>query len=209
MSSPTVGRRDTFGYNENTADIGRYSTWGPFLIWAYAVPAFFFGPSVNVVLWCNLLLITLGIAYYARSARLNVWQCLAPVRGAAGCVATAAILSQRCIGGHAVSDGLCHRKARRLRCAAPARPAGWSSGQRPARSKTIFSPLRAAVLGVSADGGMAAKKRRCVCLAAAAASFVLSIFSMTKMAAAYFGGGMDFAGVQLLFAGSPDSGCAL
>ena len=47
------------------------------------------------------------------------------------------------------------------------------------------------------------KKRRCVCLAAAAASFVLSIFSMTKMAAAYFGGGMDFAGVQLLLQGHP------
>ena len=68
------GPQGYFGYNENTADIGRYSTWGPFLIWAYAVPAFFFGPSVNVVLWCNLLLITLGIAYYARSARLNVYR---------------------------------------------------------------------------------------------------------------------------------------
>lgn len=43
------GPQGYFGYNENTADIGRYSTWGPFLIWAYAVPAFFFGSSVNVV----------------------------------------------------------------------------------------------------------------------------------------------------------------
>ena len=57
-----------FGYEEGHAAIGRYNTWGPFLIWAYAIPAFFFGSSVNVVLWCNLLFITLGIAFFARSA---------------------------------------------------------------------------------------------------------------------------------------------
>ncbi len=29
-----------------------------------------------MVLWCNLLFITLGIAAFARSAKLNWWQCI-------------------------------------------------------------------------------------------------------------------------------------
>ena len=69
------GPQGYFGYQEGTADIGRYGTWGPLLIWAYALPGFLFGSSVNVVLWCNLLFITLGIAAFARSAKLN-WCCL-------------------------------------------------------------------------------------------------------------------------------------
>lgn len=40
------------------------------------LPGFLFGSSVNVVLWCNLLFITLGIAAFARSAKLNWWQCI-------------------------------------------------------------------------------------------------------------------------------------
>ncbi len=70
------GPQGYFGYQEGTADIGRYGTWGPLLIWAYALPGFLFGSSVNVVLWCNLLFITLGIAAFARSAQLNWWQCI-------------------------------------------------------------------------------------------------------------------------------------
>ena len=70
------GPQGYFGYQEGTADIGRYGTWGPLLIWAYALPGFLFGSSVNVVLWCNLLFITLGIAAFARSAKLNWWQCI-------------------------------------------------------------------------------------------------------------------------------------
>ena len=30
------GPQGYFGYQESTADIGRYGTWGPLLIWAYA-----------------------------------------------------------------------------------------------------------------------------------------------------------------------------
>lgn len=70
------GPQGYFGYQEGTADIGRFSTWGPFLIWAYALPGFLFGSSVNVVLWGNLLFIALGIALLARSARLNWGQCI-------------------------------------------------------------------------------------------------------------------------------------
>ena len=32
------GPQGYFGYQESTADIGRYGTWGPLLIWAYALP---------------------------------------------------------------------------------------------------------------------------------------------------------------------------
>ena len=71
------GPQGYFGYQESTADIGRYGTWGPLLIWAYALPGLLFGASVNVVLWCNLLLIAVGIAVFARCARLNYWQCIA------------------------------------------------------------------------------------------------------------------------------------
>ena len=71
------GPQGYFGYQESTADIGRYGTWGPLLIWAYALPGLLFGASVNVVLWCNLLLIAMGIAVFARCARLNYWQCIA------------------------------------------------------------------------------------------------------------------------------------
>ena len=60
------GPQGYFGYQESTADIGRYGTWGPLLIWAYALPGLLFGTSVNVVLWCNLLLIAVGIAVFAR-----------------------------------------------------------------------------------------------------------------------------------------------
>lgn len=71
------GPQGYFGYQESTADIGRYGTWGPLLIWAYALPGLLFGASVNVVLWCNLLLIAVGIAVFARCARLNYRQCIA------------------------------------------------------------------------------------------------------------------------------------
>ena len=70
------GPQGYFGYNESHADIGRYSTWGPFLIWAYSLPALLFGDTSSTVLWCNLIFLVVGIAFFARSARLNVWQCI-------------------------------------------------------------------------------------------------------------------------------------
>lgn len=196
------GPQGYFGYNENTADIGRYSTWGPFLIWAYAVPAFFFGPSVNVVLWCNLLLITLGIAYYARSARLNVWQCLAlcgvllgVLRPLQSSVSGASEAMQYLMAFVIVGSAAAVRRTGKT---------GWLViGAAACALETIFRPYALLFWVFPLTAVWQHKKRRCVCLAAAAASFVLSIFSMTKMAAAYFGGGMDFAGVQLLLQGHP------
>lgn len=71
------GPQGYFGYQESTADIGRYGTWGPLLIWGLRAAGSLFGASVNVVLWCNLLLIAVGIAVFARCARLNYRQCIA------------------------------------------------------------------------------------------------------------------------------------
>ena len=48
------------------------------------------------------------------------------------------------------------------------------------------------------------KRRRYACFALMAASLGISLFAMAKLAAPYFSdGGMDFAGVQLLFQGHP------
>ena len=102
------GPQGYFGYQEGTADIGRYGTWGPLLIWAYALPGFLFGSSVNVVLWCNLLFITLGIAAFARSAKLNWWQCCALRWFVCHCHAHP-LLHQRRVGGHALYAGVSHR----------------------------------------------------------------------------------------------------
>ena len=44
-----------FGYNESHAVIGTFSTWGPLVIWLYAIPGFFLGAGYNTMFWCNLL----------------------------------------------------------------------------------------------------------------------------------------------------------
>lgn len=49
------GPQGYFGYNENHALIGHYSTWGPFVIWLYAIPGILFGTGYNTVFWCNMV----------------------------------------------------------------------------------------------------------------------------------------------------------
>lgn len=134
------GPQGYFGYQEGTADIGRYGTWGPLLIWAYALPGFLFGSSVNVVLWCNLLFITLGIAAFARSAKLNWWQCIVLCAG----LFAIAMPIRSCISG-ASEAMICWRFsswAVLRRCTAPIRPAGSPSAQRPVRWKRSSAPTR-------------------------------------------------------------------
>lgn len=46
-----------FGYNESHAAIGTFSTWGPLVIWLYAIPGFLFGAGYNTMFWCNLFLL--------------------------------------------------------------------------------------------------------------------------------------------------------
>ena len=51
-----------FGYNESHAAIGTFSTWGPLVIWLYAIPGFLFGAGYNTMFWCNLFFAGLGRA---------------------------------------------------------------------------------------------------------------------------------------------------
>ena len=68
------GPQGYFGYEETHANIGHYGTWGPLLIWVYALPGFLFGSSVNTVLWCNVLFAIAGLAVFVFAARLPLWQ---------------------------------------------------------------------------------------------------------------------------------------
>ena len=63
-----------FGYNEGTADIGRYGAWGPVLIWVYGLAGRLFGASVNTMFWCNVLFLALGVVVFTVAARLNIGQ---------------------------------------------------------------------------------------------------------------------------------------
>lgn len=148
------GPQGYFGYQESTADIGRYGTWGPLLIWAYALPGLLFGASVNVVLWCNLLLIAVGIAVFARCARLNYRQCIA----LCGALFSIMLPLRSCVsgrvGGHALHAGSPHR--RHGGGPAPQRQ-DWLADClcRGLRGGNDLPPLRAAVLGVPAHSGLA------------------------------------------------------
>ncbi|MFR3225947.1 MAG: hypothetical protein ACLTNY_03155, partial [Blautia massiliensis (ex Durand et al. 2017)] len=68
------GPQGYFGYDETHAALGRYGTWGPLLMWMYALPGFVFGAGVNTVFWCNLVFTAAGIALFAWAARLTIWQ---------------------------------------------------------------------------------------------------------------------------------------
>ena len=175
----------------------------PFLIWAYAIPAFFFGSSVNVVLWCNLLFITLGIAFFARSAKLNVWQCIV----LAGSLFAITIPLRSCVSG--ASEALHYLIAFVIVGSAAALrrsgKTGWLIVLAAACAiETIFRPyaLLFWVFPLAAVWGD--KRRRTACLATAGVSFAVAVFAMTKLAAAFFSGtGMDFTGFSLLAQGHP------
>ncbi|WP_455501315.1 hypothetical protein [Gemmiger sp.] len=190
-----------YGYDESTAAIGRYGTWGPFLIWAYALPAFLFGISVDVVLWCNLVFLALGIALFARSARLNFWQCIAlagglfsvmlPLRfGVSGASEAMHYMLAFLIVGTAVAVRRTDKEGCLAACAAVC------------ALETIFRPYALLFWAFPLTAVWQNKRRRNACLVTAAAGFGVSLFAMTKLAAPYFSdGGMDFAGIRLLLQG--------
>ncbi len=64
-----------FGYNESHAAIGTFSTWGPLVIWLYAIPGFLLGAGYNTMFWCNLLFAVL--AWVVLAGHLNRKQQLA------------------------------------------------------------------------------------------------------------------------------------
>lgn len=192
------GPQGYFGYQESTADIGRYGTWGPLLIWAYALPGLLFGASVNVVLWCNLLLIAVGIAVFARCARLNYWQCIA----LCGALFSIMLPLRSCVSG--ASEAMHYMLALLIVGTAAALhrsgKTGWLIACAAACAvETIFRPYALLFWVFPLTAVWQNKRRRAACLGAAAGGFAVSLFAMAKLAAPYFSdGGMDFDGIRLL-----------
>mgnify|MGYP001625106652 CR=1 FL=1 len=196
------GPQGYFGYQETHADIGRYGTWGPFLIWMYALPGFLFGSSVNTVFWCNLFFTIVGMALFVRAARLQIWQqmvcgltlvCLWLPLSLVFCGSSEALHYALALVIVGSSTALLRRYHRGWFCVAVAACA----------LETVFRPYAllfwAFPLAALWQGP---RRHRAICGAAAAGSFVLALFSMTKLSAPYFsGGGMDFGGVQRLLSG--------
>lgn len=192
------GPQGYFGYQESTADIGRYGTWGPLLIWAYALPGLLFGAGVNVVLWCNLLLIAVGIAVFARCARLNYWQCIA----LCGALFSIMLPLRSCVSG--ASEAMHYMLALLIVGTAAALhrsgKTGWLIACAAACAvETIFRPYALLFWVFPLTAVWQNKRRRAACLGAAAGGFAVSLFAMAKLAAPYFSdGGMDFDGIRLL-----------
>ena len=197
------GPQGYFGYQESTADIGRFSTWGPFLIWAYAIPGFLFGSSVNVVLWVNILFIALGIAVFAHSAKLSWWQCIV----LCGTLFAVTQPISSCFSG--ASEGLHYALTLVLIGGAIGMERTGKSGYflltvAACVLETIVRPYTLLFWVFPLMAIWKDKKQRYACFALMAASLGVSLFAMAKLAAPYFSdGGMDFAGVQLLFQGHP------
>ena len=192
------GPQGYFGYQESTADIGRYGTWGPLLIWAYALPGLLFGASVNVVLWCNLLLIAVGIAVFARCARLNYRQCIA----LCGALFSIMLPLRSCVSG--ASEAMHYMLALVIVGTAAALhrsgKTGWLIACAAACAvETIFRPYALLFWVFPLTAVWQNKRRRAACLGTAVGGFAVSLFAMAKLAAPYFSdGGMDFDGIRLL-----------
>ena len=193
------GPQGYFGYQETHADIGRYSTWGPFLIWVYAIPAFFFGAGVNTVFWCNIAFLTVGISLFAWAVRMKVWQQLV----AAAAVFFVWIPVEASFGGS--SEALHYALAFTIVGASVALcrqfSCGWLAVAVIACTlETIFRPY-ALVFWVFPLAALwrRGKGSRLFCVGAGIVSFAVALFSMTKLSAPYtMGNGMDFEGVKLL-----------
>ncbi|MFR3791066.1 MAG: hypothetical protein ACLTWO_03930 [Blautia massiliensis (ex Durand et al. 2017)] len=197
------GPQGYFGYDETHAALGRYGTWGPLLMWMYALPGFVFGAGVNTVFWCNLVFTAAGIALFAWAARLKIWQILAFV---AALVCLWSPVDAGFTGGSeplhyaltflivGASAALCRRGSR-----------GWLAAALIACAlETIFRPYALLFFAFPLVAVWKAPRRRGVCLGAAAVSFGAALFSMTQLSAPYFSsGGMDFAGLRLLLGGDP------
>ena len=147
------GPQGYFGYQESTADIGRYGTWGP----AADLGLRAAGSAVRCQRKrCAVVQFTADCRGHRGVCPLRAAELLAVHRAVRRTVqhyAAASLLRQRRVGGHALHAGALivgtaaalHRSGRTgwlIACAAPAR---WKRS----------SALRAAVLGVPAHGGLA------------------------------------------------------
>ena len=62
-----------FGYNESHAEMGRFSTWGPFVIWLYAFPGWIVGAGYNTMFWCNMIFAILMWTVYTFRMGKKQW----------------------------------------------------------------------------------------------------------------------------------------
>lgn len=196
------GPQGYFGYQETHADIGRFGTWGPFLIWMYAIPGFLFGSSANTVFWCNLFFAVVGMALFVRAARLQVWQqmvcalalvCLWMPLDSTFCGSSEALHYALALTIVGASAAVCRRIS-----------SGWFWVAVAACAlETVFRPYALVFWAFPlAAVWSGSRRRRLVCSGAAVASFGLALFSMTKLSAPYFSdGGMDFGSLELLLQG--------
>lgn len=187
-----------FGYNEGTADIGRYGAWGPVLIWVYGLAGRLFGASVNTMFWCNVLFLALGVVVFTIAARLNIDQQIL-------CYGGLVCLWMPLAGSFCGSSEALHYMLALVIAGSTAAllrggshwwlvPAALACGL-----ETIFRPYALLFWAFPLVAVWADKKRRNFCLGEAIFSFCVALFSMTKLSASYFsGGGMDFGGLELL-----------
>lgn len=63
--------KGVFGYNESGAQIGHFGTWGPVLIYLYALPAALVGIGVNTVFWSNVILFLIGWSLFIWIAKVS------------------------------------------------------------------------------------------------------------------------------------------
>lgn len=68
------GIKGYFGYNESHAAIGHYAAWGPFAIWAYALPSLLVGGGFNALFWSNLLFTAAGWVVFVLAVRPSAKQ---------------------------------------------------------------------------------------------------------------------------------------
>lgn len=193
------GPQGYFGYDETHAAIGRYGGWGPILIWAYALPGFLFGSSINTVFWCNILFGILGLAIFARAARLNVWQqlvcaatlvCLWIPLTLIFCGSSESLHNALVLIAVGASAALSRRYSHGWFVLA-AFACGFLTISRPYALLFWLFPL----VALWHDG----VRRRVVCGVTAAVSFVVALFNMTMLTAPYFSGsGLDFTALEML-----------
>ena len=200
------GPQGYFGYEESHADLGNYGTWGPFLIWLYALPGFIFGSSVNTMLWCNIFFTVAGMAVFARAARLSVWQQIVFLLG------TVCLWRPLSAAFGGSSEPLHYGLLLLLIGATMSLKrhfsAGWFAAALAACAlETICRPYALLFFVFPVVAVWPVVRRRRLCFGVAAVSFGTALFSMAKLAAPYFSdGGIDFTAVQMALQGDPMGG---
>lgn len=191
------GPQGYFGYDESHAALGRFGGWGPILIWAYALPGFLFGSSYSTMLWCNILFGVVGLALFARAARLNVWQMIVSAGGLVCLWMPLTLLF--CGSSESLHNAL----------ALVAVGASAALARRQNRGWFVLAAVACAFLTISRPYALLLwafpltvlwknLRWRNTALALALLSFVVGLFNMTALTAPYFEGlGLDLTALSM------------